>query len=434
MSILFNLPPKQIKLKYFLTYLLFAYSGGNNVLLGNAIMLLGFLLIVTIFILNKIKIDNFLFFLVAAFIILFFLQYISSGIIPYTTQIGFLIRILIAYFAIKIVGKEFPKFYINLMVIFSLISFVFYIPIVFSPSFEHFLSGHIAPLFAHYDYSTGIYKPFPQFIIYTVNTQRDISIIARNSGPFWEPGAFAGYLIIGIIFNLIISKKLLKNKKSIILGLALLSTLSTTGYLAFGVLIISYLFTYVNLDKKIIWIPVILIAFYFIYNQFNFLSKKIEKDLKYSTSGPTQTLARTRFVGAELDIEELMESPILGKGLVAEDYSYSIKKKINHRTNGDTHFANQFGLILFFIYFYSMYRSFRALCLVNNVKTKFAVFILGIIFILGFSELYFNMPMFIAFIFLNFLYFESFHSIKILNNIKFNLMMKLKDKRAFIKN
>ena len=65
------------------------------------------------------------------------------------------------------------------------------------------------------------------------------SIFTRLSGPFWEPGAYAIYLCIGLMFQLFFVE-IQSVKKIIIYVIALLLTYSTTGYVAFAVLLIAF--------------------------------------------------------------------------------------------------------------------------------------------------------------------------------------------------
>jgi hypothetical protein len=423
MNLLYTVPKKQAKLNYFLTYIILAFSG-INFFLGDTYMLFGFIVVTGLFIYKKIRIDDYALVFIGLFVVLFILQSIFFHVVPFTTQIGMLMRILSGYFTIKIVGEDFPKFYINMIIVFSIISFVFYIPSIISYNFELFLLNHVAPIFDFYDQPVDIYKPFPQFIIYNINTDREHSIFPRNSGPFWEPGAFAGYLIVAIVLTIILEGNLFKNKKGILLSLAMISTLSTSGYLAFGIIIVSYFMLYQKSSNKILFFPLVIIVMYLSYTQLDFLGKKIEKDIKYSFSENPERLERTRFVGGMLDIQDLSKSPFIGNGLAPLDYSIAGMKKINHRTNGITNFANKFGIIMTFIYFFSMYLSFRSMCYLNNTKPAFAKYIMAAVFIVGFSELYFTQQVFFAFMFMNFTFFNYFHSPRILEKINFSLLRK----------
>ena len=85
--------------------------------------------------------------------------------------------------------------------------------------------------------------------------------LVRNWGFFWEPGAFQAYLGLALIFDLF----LLKDRKPIILiilSVTILTTLSTTGILSLGLILIIYLIAVKdkesNLNKRIILVVVIL--------------------------------------------------------------------------------------------------------------------------------------------------------------------------------
>ncbi len=224
--------------------------------------------------------------------------------------------------------------------------------------------------------------------------------------------------MIAIIFNFILSKSFFRDKKTIILSIALLTTLSTSGYLAFGFLIISYFLLNKKPKKALIYLPIIILISYLSYTNINFLGEKINKEISYFHSGNPNTLRRERLVSAYLDIKDVIKNPILGHGLAQPDYSYAEKKWINHRNNGVTELAAKFGIILFFIYFFSILKSIKTFCFINNKKTSFALVALIIILIIGFSENYFTKPLFLSLIFLNFVYFESFLPRKFINVVR----------------
>ena len=52
-------------------------------------------------------------------------------------------------------------------------------------------------------------------IVYNFN-MIDSSELIRNCGPFWEPGAFGGLLIIAIILNIINQKRILMKQKNML--------------------------------------------------------------------------------------------------------------------------------------------------------------------------------------------------------------------------
>ena len=75
-------------------------------------------------------------------------------------------------------------------------------------------------------------------------------IFNRNAGPFWEPGAFQGYLFIALLFLL---RRKDFNKHYVELALivfTIITTMSTTGYLLLGLIGVYAMFLYANRSAK----------------------------------------------------------------------------------------------------------------------------------------------------------------------------------------
>ena len=90
-------------------------------------------------------------------------------------------------------------------------SLAFYVP-SYSSAFENLMQHSIAPLFENPLIKESNYKAWPSVILYTFNSQGEgLLWLKRNSGPFWEPGAFSGFLILALLFNIIITGKIFTN-------------------------------------------------------------------------------------------------------------------------------------------------------------------------------------------------------------------------------
>lgn len=64
----------------------------------------------------------------------------------------------------------------------------------------------------------------------------------RNQGLFWEPGLFASFLIIALIFELFLIKRVPKISNVLIFLLTLISTKSSAGYALLFLLLLAFLF------------------------------------------------------------------------------------------------------------------------------------------------------------------------------------------------
>ena len=151
-------------------------------------------------------------------------QMVKFNYLPYTTYIGVTIRIFLAYFTVRVLGKNFTKYYVDIIYVLSIMGFFIYVPQLIVPGFGRFLISSISPLLRNPLYSGDIWYA-PDIIFYVFNSGVGMY---RNCGPFWEPGAYSGFLVIAMIFHYLESKTI-TDKKSIVLILALLSTFSTTG-------------------------------------------------------------------------------------------------------------------------------------------------------------------------------------------------------------
>lgn len=140
--------------------------------------------------------------------------------------------------------------------------------------------------------------------------------LSRNAGFCNEPAAFSVIIILAIIINYVRNIQLL-DRRNIVYYAALISTFSTTGYLAFislGLLLIK--------QKKfkivgVLLFPVIIYSASYAYKNLEFMKPKIEmqfqdqirKKLDHRTSG--------RIYGARKSIVVLLKYPVFGRGLFA---------------------------------------------------------------------------------------------------------------------
>ena len=91
-------------------------------------------------------------------------------------------------------------------------------------------------------------------------------ISERNNGPFWEPGVFQIYINIALIF-LLFNKKKLNIKYLFVYLFALITTISTTGYVSFAIIALAYIYDkgkYIKFHHVLIILGLFLGAFYYI--------------------------------------------------------------------------------------------------------------------------------------------------------------------------
>lgn len=215
----------------------------------------------------------------------------------------------------------------------------------------------------------------------------------RNSGIFWEPGAFQFFLNLGLIF-VFESKGSIKNYriKQIILTVAVLSTQSTMGYIILALIYIYYVA--INNEKKmntsqrlkyIISVAAICVVGIYVLSS-NTVQGKFTND-NYSY--------RTRSVTWKVSSKMILDKPIIGYGYDSVYYNstyQSLGSRSQHNSSGMLLFTCYLGIPLMGCYLYMMYKSIKAM------KFKMHPIWLSVILLLVFnSECFFTYPIIMYF-------------------------------------
>ena len=351
-------------------------------------------ILIIYFFIRKKKLDKkFVLFLILLTIITTLQAYIFD-FFSFQTTLGIYLRVIIGYLIIKILKEKFIAYYINILYYLSITGTAIYLSIVILPSLESIYKSSLVPFLSIFNFSG---TNLDTIIIYNFAHIEEL----RNSGPFWEPGAFAGYLIIAIIFLYFNNQILNKNKKLLILLFTLVTTLSTTSFIALSIFMLFYFYKNIkNIFIKITIIFSIIFTSYYAFFNFDFLGKKIEHQLNmaknakaYGADSDTQ-----RFLNIMRDWEDFQGHELIGRGSnPLTRYQYKPEEQI--RTVGLTDILVRVG-IPFFIYI--LYLLYKSICsIVNHYKIYCIGVFLTIITILM-SEVYFNFPLFwgLLFIFL----------------------------------
>ena len=373
---------------YSILTVLIAMSGVPN-FNSKPLTVIVFSILLFIFIVRKKNFNaGFLWFFVLL-VVITFLQAFKFQFFPIVTNFGFLLMVFLAYLIVKILGNKFISYYVNILYYMAIVSFVFYFPILLIPSV-----ASLIPV----DQSIIIYN----FNVYVWN-----STIVRNSGPFWEPGAFAGYLIVAFIFNFLKEVQII-NKKNIVLFIAIVTTLSTTAYLA---LFVFFFFIYYNKIKNVLFkagavIIMVLVGVY-AYTTFDFLGKKIESQLEVAqTMGIQKSDDSQRFLTILRDIQDFKGHEWIGRGGHDKTrYDLQPTNEMIARTVGLTDVLVRLGIIIFIILFYFVFKSICSyLEWLHKRKHIYCFGFFIAILVTLMSEVYFNLPMYWSLLFLQFVY------------------------------
>lgn len=309
-----------------------------------------------------------------------------------------------AYFIIKVVRENYLRIYLNILFILSTISIVIYFSVVSYPTYFELLVNFIPSIFTLHPADNVVHYNvlFYHFI-------PDLFSKMRNNGPFWEPGVFGGLLMLGIVFETIIRGKLF-TAKNLIFIVSLITTYSTTSYIALFIFIVGFSYlTKKNILTLTIIAPLLLVLFYSLYTNIPFLRDKVNNEIENTESDALEQGGNTRTASAYLDIKELVETPyyiIFGRGshpgLRVEGTQYSYR-----RNNGFTDLLSRWGLLFSIIYLFYIIRSLFRLTDYYNQSKYMTLLSFLVIIILSQSEPYFRYPLFISLVFIFYIRFDS---------------------------
>lgn len=172
-------------------------------------------------------------------------QAASFRYVPLVTFMGFFARLYVAYAAVSLV-RDFPRVYVNVMVFVCLASLCFYIPdqvcqavgLDFRAPFDS-LHRWIGARLEH-RYDIGLY-----------NFQ--VKYPHRNSGFFWEPGAFAGFALVALVFLRLARTRISSREDRIALllfSLSILTTFSTMGYIVLPIALSLHMTEVIGVSRK----------------------------------------------------------------------------------------------------------------------------------------------------------------------------------------
>lgn len=377
----------------FLTFLVIVISGNPvmNVLIGKETVYIGTLMIFLVWwVFRPLKFTRQDILILVLFILLVLTHVLTFGLMVVAASLGFLIKVGIALLAIRLI-PEFPRQYVSVMYFLACLSLVFYIPVQMGID----LAGILSPI--------RIPLPNAELIHIGIHNFHLPDQRGRNSGMFWEPGAFAGYLILALFFLVRDGKSVLK-RRGLMLIVALLTTQSTTGYLAFMILTVFYAYKADWVRGKaarLVVFPLILVVLtlgaWLAFSQVSFLGEKINQQLESAVLRDDSS-RMNRLGNLLYDLKWIAEKPVLGWSANPETRFPSdpdIAELSIGQGNGLTGSAIRFGLFGIFIYFgFFAYSTQR-------IAGSLSSSLLGIVIVcvLLNGEQFMNFPIFLSLMF-----------------------------------
>lgn len=327
--------------------------------------------------------------LILVLIINLSLYYFNMHLNQINTILGFIIAIIMAVLVCSCLTiRQFSDFYIMIISAYSIIS----IPCVFIANYF----PEIALTLTQPGYNWQV--PFGYSPYYTWGINGVINV--RNSGPFWEPGAFQGFLIIAILMVLFeTTGKTLRHKKiiTIILFITALTTQSTTGYFLLIIIIftqwekLTVVFNHKGELLRNILVIFIAIGILVIILQSGNISNKISEN----SNNMSAKIRSGDIIGGfalslrggpfGLGVTDSMETMRMLFGVYKDDSA------------GLLSMTYTFGWFFAIVYIYTMCRGLKYFFNINKKKDIFIIILIFII--LHLTESLWYLPVYLAIIF-----------------------------------
>jgi len=336
---------------YFVTYAIL-YSGTVFLPIKRELYYLIYaLLFITVIVKKKLYVgDRFksVFILIFGIILIQTFKFYSFSL---DSVIGTFLLLTTSYFVFILVKDKLIDYFIDIVVLISLVSFVFYFGSYLSRSFYTIIAS-IPVIFG-----TDVMLRDQNFLVYTVEPFLDG--VLRNAGNFTEPGAFAAVLNMVLAFNLIKNPKIF-NLYNFIFMVAIITTLSTAGYVAMFIILLVRLIIARNVYVLLL-VPIILFFGIYFFNKLEFLSNKIDSQYSHEVKGSGD---RGRFASAKMDLLDLEEHPFFGRGMTKNTRFEGVSSWVGDEaprdlTNGLTNNLVKYGIIGSIIYFLLLSTSFK---------------------------------------------------------------------------
>lgn len=233
----------------------------------------------------------------------------------------------------------------------------------------------------------------------------------RNAGMFWEPGAFAGYLSLAMVFLAIIKERLSRRAYTyylIILSIALLTTLSTTGYVVYPLILLLHYGGTMQAKNKIsakimltlyIVLPLIVVGSFIAYNKLPFLREKVshQRDMAKWEEGNWH---RGRIGSIVFDWEYIKQRPFTGWGR-NDQTRYALHPQFigvpQGMGNGMSDFTAKFGIPAMLVWLFCVFRAMMYLTK-RNLPTSMIGMLVIILLLQG--EGFLGHPLFLGLMFL----------------------------------
>lgn len=293
--------------------------------------------------------------LLVSFVLLSILQCVFLNDVSLPADVNQICKVYVAFLFASFLGLNFREAYLRVIACLSFLSLLLW-------AFVNVKGGLTFGIDVDRYYSLVLFDC-------TKGNGTYFSSFIRNSGMFWEPGAFSGFLLlvplmyIDSLRDLYIHHK----KKCLILLAALLSTGSTTGYIVLVCLVVPLVLKNIkSVLAKYVFVVVFAGLAFYAYTEFVFLGAKITSEYEAAVDLSSGEASWSRMGAMTIDWENIQRHPLIGNGYTLESRYGALGELMGGTGNGFTGAVNMFGIPMMLLYLIMLYRRIP----VYSVQTK----------------------------------------------------------------
>ncbi|MGD0831112.1 MAG: hypothetical protein ABR907_09235 [Terracidiphilus sp.] len=312
-------------------------------------------------------------------------QTASTGFIGPLSLMGFYARLLVAFAVVRLM-RDFARVFIETMFWTSVVSFPFFALMIVT-------HGRIVDLIA----PISVNVPDPYLLVHFFASTH----LTQNNSYFWEPGVFAGYLVLAIAcLGAIKEQYSLKRYRFILLVLlvAVVTTQSTGGYLTVPLALIFHGKALgKNLGFRAVVILFAIVGGIILFQKVDFLGSKI-KSQNEQIQGQGYSWQRTRLGSMIYDARLIRAYPLFGWGPDPDAANGVVDLTLaSGEGNGLSNFTASFGFCGLALFLAATWSGFSSLYGGKKILPTLAVIV--VVLILN-DECFLNFPLFLTLMFL----------------------------------
>lgn len=304
------------------------YIAGAAKFLNKAFLIISCLYVLAIFLLRRKKPDMFIWVLSSLWVIINIISTIINrpDVFPMKHFIAETMRIFIPYLMIKCIGPSFFNKFFRYAYVLVLISFLFYFIEFLNPTFISSITPYLNFMTQREQLVNG---GFYIFVYMHSGWAGYVGAFLRNCGFMWEPGAYSCVLVFMLVYYLQLTEYKI-DKKVLILVVAILSTFSTSGYLALFVISLFFILKNRTLKRKyaLFIVPIVILFLWgglSFYRSNDFMKGKVDDYIERGVESSEwefedqHRIRITRLGMMLISLENAVHKP-WGEGVVKSNY------------------------------------------------------------------------------------------------------------------